>query len=523
MSFARLNPPEEFTGTIRVPPHNDAAERSVLGCCLISFDAWALVSTKLKATDFYRESHRHIFKAIHGLSIARVAPDVITLSDELNRLGLLDAVGGPNTILHLTNEIPSAANVQHYVEIVASKAKLRALAQAALVAADAVYEGEQTPEQIAARLGELVMGAAGGKERATTANSARASEEFWAMLEDELSGGGGGTSTGIAQLDDALGGGLKPGRVYMIGALSKMGKTVFASHLAARLFWVEEWAVDYVSVEQNAGDMAGKFLAWRTGIDKRALAQEVRAIMKETEAHAARHDLPRDPESLALLMRELHPLKVDAIRKMRGTLKGAADEMKKSNRLWITTEGEPNAHEMALMCRARQLDLRMRGLDPQKYLPVFDYLQSFGVGGNVQDERVRIANASRILSGIAHDLNIPVLVLFQMKKEADDAFVKYKKMPRFNDARGTGQIANDCNHMLIVHRALRDDANLAYQDHGLIRHELSRDGGDGVEVEVHMDRIRSHVTSWPDASLRDLIYGEQKNAASKGEGGSWRE
>jgi len=510
------------TTGIRVPPHNDEAERSVLGACIINGDAWALVLAKLDRNDFYRETSRIYFDCLKRLFLAQVVPDVITMSDDLNRFDLLEAVGGPIELARLSSEVPSAANVQYYINIVLSKARLRRLANGALTVADQVHDGERTAEEIAHNLSRVVMEASGGEERSSTSNSAESAAAFWAQLEDELAGGSSGTSTGIAGLDEMLGGGLKPGRAYYVGALSKMGKTVFATHLAAHLFWHEGWAVDYVSVEQNAGDMAGKFIAHKTGIDRRELAKAARSLLDKTDRLALDNGWSREPEDLAELMQSRFKFEVDAITKMRATLKAASDELKSSKRFWSTLESEPNAHEIAMMVRARQLDLKVRGLDPSKYIAVFDYLQSFGVGGNMLDDRQRIATASRILSGISHDLNIPVLILFQMTKSADDAFAKYKRMPRFNDARGTGQIANDCNHMLIVHRGLRDDNDPARQDHCLVKHELSRDGGDGLEIEVHMDRIRSYCQSWTGPSLRAEVYGQQDDAA-KGAGsrGSW--
>lgn len=490
---------------IRVPPHNDEAERSCLGACFITGYAWALVLTKLKRNDFYRESHRHLYDSLSRLYAAQVVPDVITVSDDLTVHGLLEMVGGPNYIARLSSEVPSAANVEYYINIVSEKATLRRAAYTAYKIGDSVYDDGVTSGEVAAHLASLMDGLRPESSRATTANSERAAAEFWDLLEGELSGGGGGASTGVEAFDELLRGGLKPGRAYYLGALAKMGKTTVAAHLASRMFWREEWAVDYVSVEQNPADMVGKFLAWETGIDRRALGVDVKRLMERVEVRARTEQVELTADNAGELLQSWFPLESDALRNMRATLKRASDKLASSKRVWFTHESAPDAREIALMARARQMELAARGHDPQKYMLVCDYLQSFECGAYTTDERVRIANASRTLSGVAHDLNCVVLVLFQFRKEADDGFLKYGRMPRFSDAAGTGQIARDCNNMLIWHRPGRDSERVEERSFGVLRHELSRDGGDGEEVELHADMIRNYLTSWPGASLRHLI------------------
>lgn len=126
--------------TIRVPPHNDAAERSTLGAALIDNRVMDELMGQLAPEDFYREGHRHIWRAMSALHTRCEAIDVITLSDQLQAEALLDAVGGPNVLARLSSEVPSAANVNFYAQIIKRKAVLRAFITASYALIDSAYE-----------------------------------------------------------------------------------------------------------------------------------------------------------------------------------------------------------------------------------------------------------------------------------------------------------------------------------------------------------------------------------------------
>jgi replicative DNA helicase len=125
---------------IRVPPHNDEAERSTLGAALIDNRVMDDLMSQLQPESFYRESHRHIWRAMGALHMRGDAIDVITLADQLNAEGLLDAVGGPNVLARLSSEVPSAANVNFYAQIVKRKSALRSFIATAHALIDECYE-----------------------------------------------------------------------------------------------------------------------------------------------------------------------------------------------------------------------------------------------------------------------------------------------------------------------------------------------------------------------------------------------
>ena len=126
----------------RIPPHNEEAERCVLGAAMLSKDALFDVVEEVTADDFYNESHREIFKAIMELYRDNAAVDMLTVCEELKKRKALDMVGGRAYIATLTTEVPSTVNAGEYAKIVSEKASLRQLIGTAEDIMNKGYEGK---------------------------------------------------------------------------------------------------------------------------------------------------------------------------------------------------------------------------------------------------------------------------------------------------------------------------------------------------------------------------------------------
>lgn len=115
----------------RIPPHNDEAERSVLGSALLSKDALFDVVELLTEDDFYSEIHKEIFRSIKELYRKSSPVDTLTVSEEIKRRNSLEMVGGRAYIAALAADVPSTSNAAEYAKIVSQKASLRRLIEAA--------------------------------------------------------------------------------------------------------------------------------------------------------------------------------------------------------------------------------------------------------------------------------------------------------------------------------------------------------------------------------------------------------
>ena len=113
-----------------VPPSSMEAEVSVLGAMLQDSTAVLRASEQLKTDDFYHPEHREIFRTMAELNEQHSPVDLVTMQAELARRGTLDGVGGINYLLKIIADVPTAANVQSYIDIVLEKSVLRKLIDA---------------------------------------------------------------------------------------------------------------------------------------------------------------------------------------------------------------------------------------------------------------------------------------------------------------------------------------------------------------------------------------------------------
>lgn len=127
----------------RVPPQNIDAEKSVLGAMMLDKDAILTAEDLLTPADFYREANAIIFQAILNLSHRGEPADILTVTEELKRMGRLDDVGGVLYVNELPANVVTTKSVDRHAEIVAGKAKLRRLIDAAGTIADEAYSERQ--------------------------------------------------------------------------------------------------------------------------------------------------------------------------------------------------------------------------------------------------------------------------------------------------------------------------------------------------------------------------------------------
>jgi hypothetical protein len=128
----------------RIPPHCIDAECSVLGSILLDNDSYHKIAGKLRGEYFYKEAHRHIFLSMKYMIEHNEVVDYLTLCDLLKRQDILDNVGGAAYITKLTDEVPSAANIEHYARIVAKDAFTRRIISKALEVVDAGYDNPES-------------------------------------------------------------------------------------------------------------------------------------------------------------------------------------------------------------------------------------------------------------------------------------------------------------------------------------------------------------------------------------------
>ena len=211
----------------RVPPHNLQAEESLLGAMLLSKDAIASAVETVGVDDFYKPAHGHVFEAITSLYGAGEPVDPVTVSDELRRAGLLDAIGGLGALVGLQANTPATTSAGRYAKIVEEHALLRRMIYVAGEIAEKAYN---LPDDVTKTIDEAESMVFSVAER-RMADSTKVLQEMLGPLLDRLEQlyerkeAVTGLATGYSDLDELLAG-LQPSSLMVVGARPSMGKAL---------------------------------------------------------------------------------------------------------------------------------------------------------------------------------------------------------------------------------------------------------------------------------------------------------
>lgn len=503
---------------IKTPPHNDDAERALLAAILIDNRIWAAVAPRVKATDFYRPSHRMLFESFERLFKAGRAFDVITVWDDLIDAGHAGPGEGKlndvSWLVRIGDELPSAANFGHYLEIVIEKsARRRYIAELRAITAG-LYDDGGTSAEVGQRLTKLVASLAPPEQERAVRGGKPLVDDYTAAELAKISPIGGGTSTGVEPLDRMIGG-VWPSRSIYLGGLSKRGKTALAVNIAAHLALVEGWAVEFLSCEMSHAELMERFVAWDSGIDMKRYYNARRYV------EAAKAGIvPPFTHELEMDLRHLEDW-IDRVEHSKSRIG--------SSGLRITSRGRPNAHVFALQCKARQLHIEANGGDGTRLFVVADYLQAFITGTHKvdEDEPRRVQICSSVLNGISKELAIPVLIPFQFTKEAERQAAETGRAPSAHHARGSSQISNDANELIIYDRPFFKSDDPKKKSYARIVSELSRAGVDVPIIHLHADLARNIHTTWnqdvpTDEEIEQMARSSRTGGMSGREKNEWQ-
>jgi len=104
---------------LRIPPHSIEAEQSVIVGILLNNQSYIPIAERLSDTDFYRQDHQLIFRAMADMVENNEPIDVLTVSEwmkgcfvnqgEQHQQSFFDIVGGLAYLGDLAKDTPSAA------------------------------------------------------------------------------------------------------------------------------------------------------------------------------------------------------------------------------------------------------------------------------------------------------------------------------------------------------------------------------------------------------------------------------
>ena len=327
---------------LRMPPHSVEAEQSVLGGLMLVPDALSRVSDLLDDSghDFYRRDHQLIYRAIRELDERHKPYDAVTLGEWFESQGLADEVEGGAYLVTLASNTPSAANIRAYAEIVADKAKLRALIGVGSTMVDAAFnpDGRDSSEIIADAQSAVGALSHSRGHRLKSVHDGL-TEMVDGMARRMELGGMVGTSFGLPDLDDMTGG-KQPGDLIIIAARPSMGKTTLALQgcmAAGRplIFSFETMAEKLLArMTANVGQLPLRWILFPQDAPDHAFARIVEASrMVKERLSASIYDGRRltFPQLRAIALREhdkspVREVVVDHFGHMKQQGKGRADQ-----------------------------------------------------------------------------------------------------------------------------------------------------------------------------------------------------
>ncbi len=396
------------TKKARMMPHNIEAEQAVLGCNLIDNDIAVDVMAKLKTEDFYTQAHQTIFDAMLNIYKNNSPIDFVTMTDELEKQGVMEAVGGIDYIATLTNIVPSAANYTHYVEIVKRDSLLRKLIKASEDIIKEAYEGAEKDKAL--DLAEKKIFDIAQNEDSSSLVSIAGPVATVIERLDEIAKNKGeisGIPTGFKSLDK-LTNGLHPGELIIIAARPGVGKTSFAMNILNHAAVEAHKVCAAFSLEMPKEQLAQRSMFSISGVDM---------------AKGLKGDLNKD-EYKAIW---------------------AAGKKLSDAKLFV--DDTSSITPMEIMSKCRRLK-REHGLD----LIMIDYLQLMNGTGKYKDSsrQLEISELTRTLKIAAKELDVPILLLSQLSRASEGRKGKDHK-PILSDLRESGSIEQDADIVLFLH------------------------------------------------------------------------
>ena len=406
LGLADQRPSGEMHAAERTPPHDLLAEQSAIGGMLLSKDAVAEVIESVRSTDFYIPKHELIFDAILSLYSHGEPTDVIAVTDELTKTGLLSRAGGADYLHTLTSIVPTAANAGFYGGIVSERALLRRLVEAGTRIVQMGYQGE----------GEVLDLVNNAQAEIYSVTGSETAEDYVPLTEavntamDEIEaashkdGSMTGVPPGFAELDE-LTNGFHPGQMIIVAARPALGKSTLALDFARSAAIAHNMPAIFFSLEMGRSEIAMRLLSAESSVPLQN--------MRKGTVDA------RDWTTIA---------------QVRGRINDAP----------LYLDDSPNMTLVEIRAKCRRLKQRV-GLK----LVVIDYLQLMTSGKRVESRQQEVSEFSRALKLLAKELQVPVIALSQLNRGPEQ---RADKLPAISDLRESGSIEQDADMVILLHR-----------------------------------------------------------------------
>ena len=398
-----------------IPPQAVEIEQVVLGALLIDGEAFGVVSEMLHPETFYDPRHKHIFTAIQTLNMTERPADILTVREELLKMGKLEDAGGPMYLVELLSKVSSSASVEYHSRILAQKYMARQLISYAsnieTKAFDDTVDTDVLMQEAEGALFELSQ--RNMKQDYTQIDPVV--HKAYEILQKAAANSGGltGIPSGLDDLD-AVTSGWQRSDLVIIAGRPAMGKTSYALSVAKNIAVDYRIPIAFFSLEMSNVQLVNRLISNVCEIPGNKILNG-----QLTEEEWARLD--------------------QNIRKLEGAP------------LYI--DDTPGLSVFELRTKARRL-VKEKNVQ----IIMIDYLQLMNATGmRFGSRQEEVSTISRSLKGLAKELDIPILALSQLNRSVEsrgDGDTKGidSKRPQLSDLRESGAIEQDADMVQFVHR-----------------------------------------------------------------------
>ena len=392
----------------KTEPHNLEAEQSVLGAAFMSKSALQKVCEDLSSESFYLDAHSKIYDVVKELYNTNVAVDITTVTDRLKSKKLLKQIGDVDYLLEIVNSVPTASNVDYYINIVNEKAILRNLISTATSIVSEAYMGDATINETLDDAERKILGVVKNRKSGEFKPIQEALTNAQLNLE-KLSESGGeitGIPSGFYDLDKVTTG-FHENELIILAARPGMGKTAIVLNIVVNVALATKKNVAVFNLEMNAEQLAMRMISSAGQID----GYKIRTGKLE---HS---DWKRVNEAIS--------------------------QLAETN---IKIDDTPGITIGEIRAKCRRLAATEKGLS----LIVIDYLQLVSTtskyAGNRQQE---VAEISRALKTLALELKVPIIACAQLSRAVEG---REDKRPLMSDLRESGSIEQDADIVAFLYR-----------------------------------------------------------------------
>jgi len=388
-------------------PYNFLAEKIVLSCLLISYEAVEIAIKTIRVETFYFINHQEIYKAIVEMYRKKVPITVISVNDFLKESGCLEKIGGTKVLLELLNQIPNLVYLEEYIQLIQDKFLRRSLINLGYEAINSAYitniplektltDFEKKSFKLTSELIE--------EKRLTTAELF--STVFLELKQKALKPELPGLASGFYDLDSLTQGFQKSDLIILAGRPS-MGKTAFVLNITENILKNYKLPIIFFSLEMSKEQLIYRLLSNETGISQTRLKL----------GHLYKEDWNKLKKSIQLY-----------------------------SKLPFFLNDEPNITIYDLRSKIKKIIFEQTNIG----LIVIDYLQLLLNSKIKSENRVQeLSQITRSLKAIAKEFQTPIIALSQLSRNVEN---RINKRPILSDLRESGSIEQDADLVLMLYR-----------------------------------------------------------------------